>query len=155
MNSIGLKISPGVWSCPINAINPSKASFISVKHRRCSPSLCTVVARVGMRAEDVDVVGCQHATNFREVTIRGSDTCCRYVGLKKTNYRQFSIFAPNIRMSTFGTVIFDHIPMVQILQDGVKAIVIDNSLNTILKNLTHWFCFVADGWYFAGLSRCR
>jgi putative ABC transport system permease protein len=34
-----------------------------------------------------------------------------------------------LNMSTFGTVIFDHIPMVQILQDGVKAIVIGSALS--------------------------
>ena len=34
-----------------------------------------------------------------------------------------------LNMSTFGTVIFDHIPMVQIFQDGVKAIVIGSALS--------------------------
>ncbi len=36
-----------------------------------------------------------------------------------------------LNMSSFGTVIFDHLPMVQILQDGVKAIVIGSVLSLI------------------------
>ena len=36
-----------------------------------------------------------------------------------------------LNMSSFGTVIFDHIPMVQILQDGVQAIVIGSVLSLI------------------------
>jgi predicted lysophospholipase L1 biosynthesis ABC-type transport system permease subunit len=36
-----------------------------------------------------------------------------------------------LNMSSFGTVIFDHLPMVQILQDGVKAIVIGSFLSLI------------------------
>ena len=36
-----------------------------------------------------------------------------------------------LNMSSFGTVIFDHLPMVQILQDGVNAIVIGSFLSLI------------------------
>ena len=36
-----------------------------------------------------------------------------------------------LNMSSFGTVIFDHLPMVQILQDGVRAIVIGSVLSLI------------------------
>ncbi len=36
-----------------------------------------------------------------------------------------------LNMSSFGTVIFDHLPMVQILQDGVQAIVIGSFLSLI------------------------
>ena len=36
-----------------------------------------------------------------------------------------------LNMSSFGTVIFDHLPMIQILEDGVKAIVIGSVLSLI------------------------
>ena len=36
-----------------------------------------------------------------------------------------------LNMSSFGTVIFDHLPLVQILQDGVQAIVIGSFLSLI------------------------
>ena len=36
-----------------------------------------------------------------------------------------------INMSSFGTVIFDHLPMTQILEDGIRAIVIGSVLSLI------------------------
>jgi predicted lysophospholipase L1 biosynthesis ABC-type transport system permease subunit len=36
-----------------------------------------------------------------------------------------------LNMSSFGTVIFDHLPMIQILEDGFKAIVIGSVLSLI------------------------
>lgn len=36
-----------------------------------------------------------------------------------------------LNMSSFGTVIFDHLPMAQILEDGVKAIVIGSVLSLV------------------------
>ncbi|MDE2698861.1 MAG: FtsX-like permease family protein, partial [Gemmatimonadota bacterium] len=36
-----------------------------------------------------------------------------------------------LNMSSFGTVIFDHLPLAQILEDGVKAIVIGSVLSLV------------------------